>query len=378
MKSKFATFIMIIMMFFIIIAIIVFSMIFLGEFSGTEVGNQIDNFVSKITSLGNEINNGDEQTPGIIETQLNELETVGNGSTEESNNYENIEIDNKYFYNQLDETSKIFYRALEQNKENMKSGVYKIEFGNAFYDILSKQDGDSLLGDYYQSAIETYLYDNPDVFYLDVKKMYLNIETITRGKKITYNVYINSGNQSNYLEDGYTNQIIEQKSQEIQKVVNNVLSKKTGNTYNDIKMIHDYLLENVEYETTISESDIYNIYGALIKGKAVCEGYAKSFQYFMNKLGIPSVIVIGEATNSSGETENHAWNYVQINNVWYAVDTTWDDPIVVGGGKASEKTKYRYFLKGKTTFDKDHFPNGQFVPNGKIYTYPNLSQYDMN
>ncbi len=30
-------------------------------------------------------------------------------------------------------------------------------------------------------------------------------------------------------------------------------------------MIHDYLINNIEYETTIAKSNIYDIYGALVK-----------------------------------------------------------------------------------------------------------------
>ena len=140
--------------------------------------------------------------------------------------------------------------------------------------------------------------------------------------------------------------------------------------------MHDYLVENTEYDSTISNPDIYNIYGTLIRKSSVCEGYAKSFKYLMDALNIPCVIVIGNATNSSGESESHAWNYVQINNIWYAVDCTWDDPVVVGGGRVSNSAKVRYFLKGANTFNTDHFPNGQFTQNGKIYEYPNLSQND--
>lgn len=50
-------------------------------------------------------------------------------------------------------------------------------------------------------------------------------------------------------------------------------------------------------------------------------------------MNIPCIIVIGKATNTKGQTENHAWNYVQINEKWYAVDCTWDDPVIVGNGK---------------------------------------------
>lgn len=49
----------------------------------------------------------------------------------------------------------------------------------------------------------------------------------------------------------------------------------------DIKMIHDYLINNIEYETTIAKSNIYDIYGALVKNECVCEGYAEIFQIFI-------------------------------------------------------------------------------------------------
>ena len=48
------------------------------------------------------------------------------------------------------------------------------------------------------------------------------------------------------------------------------------------------------------------------------------------------------------------WNYVKLDGKWYAVDTTWDDPVIVGGGIASEETKHRYFLKGSKDFYKNH------------------------
>ena len=47
-------------------------------------------------------------------------------------------------------------------------------------DILSEEGGADKLGDDYQAAIEAFTHDNVDIFYLDVNKMYLNIETTTK------------------------------------------------------------------------------------------------------------------------------------------------------------------------------------------------------
>ena len=238
---------------------------------------------------------------------------------------------------------------------------------------------ESLLGDYYQSAVETFIYDNPDVFYLDVNKMYLNIETTTKRNDVSYNVFINSGNQANYLDEAYNSEAqINQAIAQLESVRNQIIAQAQaqGSTYNQIKYVHDYIVDNTSYDSTISNPDIYNIYGTLIRKSSVCEGYAKSFKYLMDALDIPCVIVIGEATNSSGESESHAWNYVMLNNIWYAIDTTWDDPVVIGGGRPSSSAKTRYFLRGANTFNADHFPNGQFTQSGKTYEYPVLSQID--
>ena len=142
--------------------------------------------------------------------------------------------------------------------------------------------------------------------------------------------------------------------------------------------MHDYLVDNLEYDTSTSRPHIYTIYGALANKVCVCEGYARAFKYIMDELGIPCVLVMGQGTNSKGQTENHAWNYVQVNGRWYALDVTWDDPVVYGGGRASNDSKYKYFLKGSNAFNQDHIPNGQFTPNGKVFSYPVISSNDFN
>ncbi len=371
MKRFFTTLIMSIIIILLIAVLGILGYLVWQEIDGEAVANIAQNFVSTVTSLGKDEDN--LSTPGIIDTTSSELEAT---PTSGDVNYDNVVVDN-YFYDQLEEPSKIIYRALEANKENMKSGTYQINLGNTFTDILSSANGESLLGDYYQSAVETFIYDNPDVFYLDVNKMYLNIETTTKRNDVSYNVFINSGNQANYLDEAYNSEAqINQAIAQLESVRNQIIAQAQGSAYNQIKYVHDYIVDNTSYDSTISNPDIYNIYGTLIRKSSVCEGYAKSFKYLMDALDIPCVIVIGEATNSSGESESHAWNYVMLNNIWYAIDTTWDDPVVIGGGRPSSSAKTRYFLRGANTFNADHFPNGQFTQSGKTYEYPVLSQID--
>ena len=371
MKSRVAGFIMSIVIILIICALILLGMIFYQEISGVETATEPENFIGNYTSNENTVDTETITTPQVVEN--NPLNDLQSGSNNTNVDYSSVTVD-KYFYNQLEEPSKTIYKALESNRDNMKSGTYRIELGNSFSDILNNSNGQDKLGDYYQSAIEAYTYDNPDIFYLSPNKMYLNIETITSSTGVSYNVYINNGNENNYFTDEFSSEAqVESAISQVEQVKNSIVSRRSGNTYEDIKMVHDYLVDSMEYDTTISRNNIYDVYGALVNHVAVCEGYARSFKYILDEMGIPCVLVIGTGTNSRGETERHAWNYVELQGTWYAVDCTWDDPVVVGGGSISQSSKYKYFLKGSSEFYSDHTPSGQFTPGGKEFSYPSLS-----
>ena len=131
----------------------------------------------------------------------------------------------------------------------------------------------------------------------------------------------------------------------------------------------------MEYDTTLEKKDTRNIYGALKNKVIVCEGYARLFKYILDKMQIPCVIVTGEATNSTGKTELHAWNYVMLEEKWYAVDVTWDDPLIENGRTLNNENRYQYFLKGANEFFKDHKENGKFVENSIEFKFPTLSQW---
>ena len=367
MKSKITTFIITMIVILLAGALVIFGIIMYDEIAKLDVVGDVKEFVSNITISSGGVNKNEIQTPQILDTTL---ETIS--PSDEKIDYSNSST-NKYFFNQLDNYSKIIYNALEQNKENMKTGTYEINLGTEFSDILSNDNGQEVLGNYYQSAIEAYVYDNPDVFYIDVSKLYLNIETTTRGNKKTYKVLMNSGNNANYLSSQFSKEEINSALTEIENIKEYFIQNKNQSTYQNIKNIHDYLVETIDYDQTISRPNTYNLYGALVEKNCVCEGYAKAFKYLADALNIPAIVVSGTGTNSEGNTENHAWNYVQINEKWYAVDCTWDDPILIGGAILTHSTKYKYFLKGSNEFDKAHTPSGQFTENGKVFSYPPVS-----
>jgi hypothetical protein len=66
---------------------------------------------------------------------------------------------------------------------------------------------------------------------------------------------------------------------------------------------------------------------------------------------------------------------VYLNDTWYALDATWDDPIIMNGGKLTDEYKYAYFLRGSNEFFKNHFEDGNIVDNSN-FKYPEISRED--
>ena len=65
----------------------------------------------------------------------------------------------------------------------------------------------------------------------------------------------------------------------------------------------------------------FSAYGALVKGKAVCEGYARAMQLLLDEAEIPATVVTGFDENR----QPHMWNLVTIDGRNYHLDVTWDD-----------------------------------------------------
>ena len=280
----------------------------------------------------------------------------------------------KYYYYQLNTNAKKIYNSIEKNISKLKTGTYTIDVSKEASDVL-KQYGTEQLNEDFQSAWDAAIMDRPELFYIDVSKITLNIKTITYGNSVRYEVYMGNGDNSTYLEQGfYSNQDVNRALENIDSVANGIISTLDGSTYNKIKKVHDWLVDNISYSSSVSGNNSYNIYGAFINKSVVCEGYAESFKYIMDKIGVPCIIVTGTAENSEGTIENHEWNYVQIDGKWYAIDVTWDDPIITGGGKLTSESKYKYFLKGSGFINDNHFADGKISSKGIIFTYPKIEE----
>lgn len=298
----------------------------------------------------------------------------------EQQNQGNIEMSGEttssnFYYEQLDDYAKIIYDKLNLNIDQLKTGTYTADFGKSFNELLHQEDGDSILKNSFQLAINALTFDNPDLFYLDVTKLYLLTEVTTRAFSKKYEVTIGP-NEENYLTKSFPDETsVRTAINMIEQEKNNIISKcENKSTVEKIRIVHDYLVDSNEYDLNAGEN-IYNIYGTLINKKSVCEGYARSFKYIMDDLQIPCIIACGIGRNRAGSAESHAWNYVQIDGVWYAIDVTWDDPVITGEGRVPAGTKYKYYLKGANSFFEDHFEDGNIVGEAN-FKYPTLSVTD--
>lgn len=292
----------------------------------------------------------------------------------ENNNQEEIINTNKFYYSNLDEYSKLIYEALENQKNNLKTGNSTISIPNQLGEVLENEDSMETI---FTVALRGFENDNPDIFYLDTSKMVLYYERDVFGN---YKIYIkNDENYDNYLINGFNS---EQDIQSAQNTIDEIVTQIQNdiNMYNDdynkILYIHDWLTKNVKYDETISRDNKDTIYGSLVEGEAVCTGYAKAFKYLLDRLNLKTIIVQGIGINDQGQ-EYHAWNYAQLNNKWYGVDCTWDDPIIIGDlTNYIEKPYYTYFLKGQNVFNSDHIPLKTFNGTDLKINYPELNVED--
>ena len=290
-----------------------------------------------IQSNKQQIKVGYEQGVNVVQQLQDEYINVEKVETTENQNTMVVPIDdnyknskeydfayvknNKYYYNQLDDTAKLIYDAIESNLSNMMSGNYEIKLSNQVASVLYENDGEKQLDTSFQSAWDALMLDRVDTFFIDVTKINLKMRKTTYGKKVTYALSIAPADSNGYLANG-----IESKEKvhvilnKIKETRDSIVKSLSGIDYNKIMHAHDWIINNLDYEQNITNNNVYNLYGALIEKSAVCEGYAEALKYILDEVDIPCVLVSGTATNSEGKTERHEWNYVQLYGKWYGID----------------------------------------------------------
>ena len=121
-----------------------------------------------------------------------------------------------------------------------------------------------------------------------------------------------------------------------------------GSAFEKEVYFHDHICENTEYDKDSAEnlgsadSNALTAYGALVEGKAICEGYSKAMQLLCLKAGIPCCTVYGEHGGVP-----HMWNIINPGDGLYYLDVTFDD-------SSSKAVLHNCFNVTKSYISKDH------------------------
>lgn len=196
--------------------------------------------------------------------------------------------------------------------------------------------------DHISDVLDFYLHDHPDVFWLPIQDSY------------TCRYYEGEPNMTVTLNYSVSGDELTEAQEELDAIKRSVLDSAPDGAYERELFFHDYLMNNCEYDDGTTEgenADKSTAYGALVKRKAVCEGYARAFELLCTDSGIPSWVVTGKGINTDGSEEFHIWNIVQLDGSWYHVDVTWDDS---DGDVDHDIYQYLYFNVTDEEIRQDH------------------------
>ncbi len=196
------------------------------------------------------------------------------------------------------------YTTLNAEQKTVYDEVYRTIVSYAANVPVSTKDPATL-----DKAFNCVMADHPEIFYVNGYKY----TKFTAGDTIRLLVF-----NATYA---YTMQERDAIIPDIDAVATGILMNVSegASDYDKIKYIYDTLVLQTDYVP--DSPDNQNVISVLLNKKSVCQGYAKTLQLLLNRLGIPCCLVTGIV----GDSQRHAWNVVKADGDWYYVDVTWGD-----------------------------------------------------
>lgn len=195
-----------------------------------------------------------------------------------------------------------------------------------------------------KKIVDYYLLDHAEIFYTSTASISYNYSTVRSQK-----VYKSYTITPNYAYD--KNTVLAMRARMGAEIAQ-MLAAADGKTsdYKKELALHDALIHALSYDSAAAADpsahpQSFSAYGAFTNKTAVCEGYAKALKLLLDSAGIESLYVTGVASNGS-DSGTHAWNMARISGIWYYLDATFDDPVLVnrlGQYVNANKTDYTYF-----------------------------------
>lgn len=210
--------------------------------------------------------------------------------------------------------------ALQESFLNGKEAEVECVFYNA-----SLIDSFSLWDDVFKEYLnydKDYLLNSHDSMYLPSYYTYeydfdLHRFVIVPNKRTFYLKNLNYSYNSNTSSLKYINEKMDE--------VIDSFEFKHLTTYEKVKMINDWIINNFEYDYNYGNIDYTKVNNNIKSGfdnkTFICSAYTTLFYNLLNRAGINNRILYGEAGGSI-----HNWSMVQMeDSKWYFVDTTWND-----------------------------------------------------
>ncbi len=152
----------------------------------------------------------------------------------------------------------------------------------------------------------------------------------------------------------------------LEKLVSEIVEEITTpamSDYEKAKAAFDYIITHVSMGEPIG-LDLWRVHGGwdapipfveqralspLRFGVGMCEDYAAALTLLLRGMGLSSEYVPGLTFSAEGHLVDHAWTMVQIDGVWYHLDSQLEDNISRRGS-----VRYKYFLRGDATLSGSH------------------------
>ena len=131
--------------------------------------------------------------------------------------------------------------------------------------------------------------------------------------------YSNNGTITINIQKKYTTAEVENLNTKIDETI----KEKTNSNMSQkekVQILHDYIVNTSKYIDDEDKDE--KATSILFNHQGVCSAYTDTMALFLDKLDI---------NNYKISSESHIWNLVLINNTWYHLDTTFDDPITNTG-----------------------------------------------
>lgn len=270
---------------------------------------------------------------------------------QELSEYKNNEYSKQANYEYVKHTNN-FYPI---NNDEIKNAIFTIlDSGMKDFSLFCSDEYKTCIGDVEKLSTDYNILSNINNFvhpYNSYNKLYITTNSL--GK-------INIQVQKLYSESE-----IEEINKALTSIKNDIL-KDDMSTRDQIKAFHDYVINNTVYDeersktldentNAINKNGSHKANGVLNNHIALCSGYTDLMAIFLSSIDVPNYKI---------SNEEHIWNAVYLDNNWYHLDLTWDDPVTSDG---ANMLIYDFFLI--TTEELEEINTNQHIYDKTVYGF---------